>query len=113
MPLLLLIVTVFLLGLALTSRRGVPSVPLTVDVNIVCHVLWVQTGLLHSKRGLLMFSFVSLCHVVSQHSSQVNAVAPSTLSVLPKQCPPVLSEHADLETKRLRGWDLNRQMGPV
>lgn len=33
------------------------------------------------------FSFVPLCQVVSQHSSQVKAVAPSTLSVLPKTLP--------------------------
>lgn len=76
--------------------------PLTIDVNIVCGVFWVQKGPLHSQYGLLMFSFVSLCQVVSQHSCQVNAVAPSTLFVLPKHCPPVLSEHADLETKHER-----------
>lgn len=41
-----------------------------------------------------------LCQVVSEHSSQVSAVASTTLSVLPKRCPPVLSEHANLETKQ-------------
>lgn len=89
------------------------SFPLTVDVNIVCRVFSVQTGLFHSHPGLLMLSCVSLCRGVSQHSSQVKAVAPSTLSVPPKRCPPALSKHADLETKHLRGWGLNRPMGPV
>lgn len=47
-------------------------------------------------------SVVSLCQLVSQHSCQVNAVAPGTFFVLPKCCPPVLGKNANWETKHLR-----------
>lgn len=43
--------------------------------------------------------FVSLCQVVSQHSSQVKAVAPGTLSVLPKSLPTSLERACRLGDK--------------